>query len=155
MSDLTAHILAVVARLKGETAPTPAAPTVADSPRAAMPTASPPDPAEIARVLGLPLAQLDRVIEVRVSWLPVTLWFVPGETDAEGLLADGVNRGRIWTAGELLDLLRIPDLTKVSARTVALAKLEFDGEITDVRRPAAAARTGGGTESLRGSGESS
>ena len=70
-------------------------------------TPSAPDPAEVARVLGLPLPQLDRLLEVRVSWLPVTLWFVPGEAQTEGLLAEGVSRGRIWTAGELLDLLSI------------------------------------------------
>jgi hypothetical protein len=96
-----------------------------------------PDLAEVARVLGLPLPQLDRLVEVRVPWLPVTLWFVPGESEAEGLLADSVSRGRIWTAGELLDLLAVPGITKAAARHVALAKLEVDGEVTRiVRRPA-------------------
>ena len=94
-----------------------------------------PDPAEVARVLGLPLAQLDRALEVRVPWWPDGLWFVPTVADAEALCAEGITRGRIWTVGDLQDWLSIPGMTKAGARTLALAKLEFDGVITDVRRP--------------------
>jgi len=92
-----------------------------------------PAPAEVARVLGLPLNQLDRVLEVRVPWLPVTLWFCPAEADATGLMTEGVSRGRIWTAAELLDLLGIPSITKAGVRTLAVAKLEFDGDVVEVR----------------------
>jgi hypothetical protein len=35
----------------------------------------------------------------------------------------------------LADLLAIPGITKQQARTIALAKFEFEGEITEVRRP--------------------
>jgi hypothetical protein len=92
---------------------------------------APPDP-EISRVLGLPVTQLDRLLQVRVPWLPESLWFVPDEAAVEALVGDGVSRGRIWTAGELLDLLSLPT-TKIEARTIAHAKVEFDGEVTAVR----------------------
>ena len=73
-----------------------------------------------------------------MPWLPATLWFVPSEAAGELLVGEGVTRGRIWTIGDLQDLLSIPGMTKAGARTLALAKLEFDGVITDVRRPATA-----------------
>jgi hypothetical protein len=91
------------------------------------------DPAELGRVLGLPLDQLDRVLELRVPGLPVTLWFVPADADAEELLVEGVTRGRIWTARELQDILSIPGITKAGARTVATAKVFMDGDVTVVR----------------------
>jgi hypothetical protein len=90
----------------------------------------------VAHLLGLPLARFaeaGQMLEVRVPWLPVTLWFVPDEPAVAMLLGEGLSRGRIWTAGELLDLLRIPDLTTARGRTVALAKLGFDGEVVTVR----------------------
>jgi hypothetical protein len=98
-----------------------------------------PDPTEVARVLGLPVDQLDCVLEVRVAWLPVTLWFVPDAVAADALLGEGTSRGRIWTRTELLDLLAIPSLTKVHARTIATTKASFDGEVVPVR-PAASTR---------------
>jgi len=91
-----------------------------------------PDPAAVARLLGLPLNKVDRVIEVRVRWLPMSLWFVPDEAGVEMLLSEGVTRGRIWTTSELLDLLNT-DITKASARTLAVVKLQFDGDVVDVR----------------------
>ena len=101
------------------------------------------DPAEVARVLGLPLAQLDRMLEVRVPWWPAGLWFVPTVADAE-TLCGGIPRCRIWTGGDLQEWLSIPGMTKAGLRTLALAKLQFDGEITDVRRPAPAGGPAGG-----------
>jgi hypothetical protein len=92
---------------------------------------------EVGRVLGLPLDQLDRVLEIRVPWWPDPLWFVPAEADAEILVHEGISRGRIWTAGELRDLLSIPGITKASARRVAEAKLAMDGDVTVVRPVAA------------------
>jgi hypothetical protein len=105
----------------------------------ALPQTSPapaasPDPVEVARVLGLPLAELDRVLRVRVPGLEVPLWFVPTSADAAALVtARTAPRGAVWTARELLDLLAVPGLTQAQARTVALAKLEFDGDVVDVR----------------------
>ena len=53
--------------------------------------------------------------------------------DVEALVAEGVSRGRIWTARELQDILSIPGITKAGARTVAAAKLFMDGDVTVVR----------------------
>lgn len=98
------------------------------------------DPSAVARVLGLPLDQLDRVLEIRVPWLPVSLWFVPDERAVEGLLGDGVTRGRIWTAAELQDLLSLPRVTPATARTLAEAKLAMDGDVVTVRTPPGSSR---------------
>jgi hypothetical protein len=96
------------------------------------PPAAPPTPAEVARVLGLPIPFLDRMLEVRVPGLPVTLWFVPGENAVELLMAEGVTRGRIWTSQELLTWLTIPGITKASTRTTIEYKLAFEGVLTAV-----------------------
>ena len=95
---------------------------------------------EVARLLSMPLprfAQEGCLLEVRVPWLEVTLWFVPGQADAEALLRDGVaHRGQIWTARELEDLLSVPGLTPEHAQTLAFAKLEFSGTVVEVRHRA-------------------
>jgi hypothetical protein len=70
-------------------------------------------------------------LEVRVPWWPQTLWFVPDEPHARILEAEGVSRGRIWTAGELMDLLAVPGTPNVCL--LALAKLEFAGDVVEVR----------------------
>lgn len=44
-----------------------------------------------------------------------------------------MSRGRVWTAGELADLLAIPDLTREQVTIIALARLEFAGEVVEVR----------------------
>ena len=95
-----------------------------------------PDPATVARLLGMPLDRFEREgapMEIRVPWLPVTLWLVPAEADAEALVGEGVSRGRVWTAWELMDLLAIPGLTREQAQTVARVKATFDGEVVEVR----------------------
>lgn len=95
-----------------------------------------PDPAMVARLLRLPLgrfAREGRSLEIRVPWHPETFWFVPSEAAAEALVREGVSRGRVWTARELLDLLTVPGLTKEQARTVALVKATFAGEVVEVR----------------------
>jgi hypothetical protein len=94
----------------------------------------PPDPAEVARVLGIPFDHLDRVVRVRVPWLDRLLWFVPTKADAARLVATGeASRGTCWTRQELLDLLAIPGITPEQIRLVAVARLEFGGEGVDVR----------------------
>ena len=40
-------------------------------------------------------------IQLRVPGWARTLWFVPGEGEVTHLMAQGVGRGRIWTAAEL------------------------------------------------------
>jgi hypothetical protein len=93
----------------------------------------------VTRFVGMPLdrfAKEGALLEVQVPWWPTTIWFVPGQSDVATLVTEGVGRGRIWTARELADLLAIPGITKQQARTIALAKFEFEGEIAEVRRPA-------------------
>jgi hypothetical protein len=123
MSDLTARIREVVARLTAEAAPAATAPPD-------------PDPVELARVLALPLDRLDVVLTVRTPWWPNPLYFVPGEADAEALVAAGeATRGAIWTARELLDLVAMPGLEPAGVQTVVRAKVAFDGQLAEVRRP--------------------
>jgi hypothetical protein len=56
-----------------------------------------------------------QLIEVRVAWLEVTVWFVPEERDA------------------------LPARTTATVRSLPLAKCSIDGDIVDVRpRPAGA-----------------
>jgi hypothetical protein len=90
----------------------------------------------VARLVRMPLHVFEREgcpLEVRVGWLPVTLWFVPRGADVEALAQEGVSRGRVWTARDLADLLSIPGLTPEQARTIAHAKLEFGGVVVEVR----------------------
>ena len=92
----------------------------------------------VARVVGLPLgrfAEEGGPLEVRVPWHPDTLWLVPDERHAEILVCEGVRRGRIWTARELLDVMTLPGRTPDVVRTLALAKLTFDGDLVEVGRP--------------------
>lgn len=95
-----------------------------------------PDPAAVGRLLGMPLDQFAREgcpVEIKTPWLDLPLWLVPSEAAAEALVREGVSRGRVWTAGELLDLLAVPGLTREQARTVALVKATFTGEVVEVR----------------------
>ena len=87
-------------------------------------------------LLGLPLdafAGAGHLLEVRVPWHQVTLWLVPDEGAVQRLEAEGLSRGRIWTSQEVADLLSVPGIARESARMVALAKLGFDGVVTEVR----------------------
>ena len=117
MNPLAHHALAIAARLLGQE------------------RSGPPLPG-IALLIAMPLDQFAEEgcpLEIRVPWLPVSLWFVPGEADAEALAKEGVGRGRVWTARELMDLLAIEGLTSEQVKTLAQAKLEFEGEVVEVR----------------------
>src|SRR5262249_44300179 len=90
----------------------------------------------VARLLGLRLdafAGAGYMLEVRVPWNSTTLWFVPDDVAAEALVAEGVSRGRIWTSGELLDLLSIPTIGSAGVQTIARTKLAVDGDVRTVR----------------------
>jgi hypothetical protein len=92
---------------------------------------------ELTPILAMPLdefASNGKLLEVRVSWLNVTLWFVPEERDAESLVRDGVSRGRMWTAAELMDVMTINERTSEELQAIALVKLAFDGDIAAVIR---------------------
>jgi hypothetical protein len=56
-------------------------------------------------------AEFGQPIELQVPWLPATVWFVPDRRHVDILTREGISRGRIFTAAELQDLLRIPGLT--------------------------------------------
>lgn len=89
----------------------------------------------VTTLLAMPLdhfAQQAAWLEIRVPWHQGTLWFVSSGLDAERLAREGISRGRIWTAQELTNLLSIPNLVPESIRTVALAKMEFLGEVITV-----------------------
>jgi hypothetical protein len=74
------------------------------------------------------------LLELRVSFLAVTLFFVSSEDDVLPLLQEGISRGRIWTLGELTDLFSIPNLTSIGRLTIATARAMFDGEVVSVTR---------------------
>ncbi len=96
-----------------------------------------PDLEAVGHLLAMPLdvfAREGQPLEVRVPWLTVTLWFVPTDADGERLAQKGVSRGRIWTARELADLLSGTGLEGEQVKAVALAKLEFGGDVVAVRR---------------------
>jgi hypothetical protein len=95
-----------------------------------------PERFDIAGLLAMPLDRFAReghCLEVRVAWHHETLWFVPDERDAAALGREGVGRGRVWTARELMDLMTLSDLTLATVRTLALAKCVIDGDIVEVR----------------------
>ena len=96
-----------------------------------------PNNTAFTQLMGMPLdlfAREGQLLEVRVPYLAQTLWFVPGESDAEGLTQEGISRGRIWTARELGDLLSFAGLRPDDIKAVALAKIELGGEVVEMRR---------------------
>ena len=95
-----------------------------------------PASADLIRLLAMPLDEFARegqCLEIRVAWHPATLWFVPDERDAAALGRDGVGRGRVWTARELMDLMALSNRTPETVQTLALAKCALDGDIVEVR----------------------
>ncbi len=71
-------------------------------------------------------------IELRVDWFDETIWIVPTTSAADELIREGICRGRIWTAAELIDLHSIDRLPKTEARGIALLKAEFGLDILSV-----------------------
>jgi len=91
-----------------------------------------------ARILSMPLDRFERErrsLEVRVPWLPETLWFVPGERQVESLTKQGVGRGRIWTVRELLLLYKLPSLDRRRTQEIGQVKARLGGEIVSVEGP--------------------
>src|SRR3989442_3886277 len=82
----------------------------------------------VTRFLSMTLREFEdqgRPLEVKVPGLSVTLWFVPGSSEQEALVSEGVSPGRIWTAAELTALWKFPSLTREQAQTLARIKAEF------------------------------
>ena len=74
----------------------------------------------------------DHAVEVAVPWLSETLWFVPGPDQVDMLLGEGVARGRIWTAGELSDLINLPGVTRQDIENIGRLKAGFGAEVLSV-----------------------
>ena len=91
----------------------------------------------VARLLELSLPQFARSgqpLEVRVPWWPETLFFVPEERAAQELYGKGIKRERIWTAGELLNLLGGPSWPPEALRVILVTRRAFEGEVVQVLR---------------------
>lgn len=89
----------------------------------------------VTEILNMPLSRFateGRALEVRVPWQQETLWFAPGLEQVGRLMARGVQRGWIWTAGELSEMSRILDRDPDGIRTLARIKAELDGELISV-----------------------
>ncbi len=87
------------------------------------------------RLLQMPLGQFEREgrpIQFKVPGFQETLWFVPGCPEREDLTAKGVGRGRIWTVRELMEIWKVPELTREQAQTLARVKIEFEAEVVSV-----------------------
>jgi hypothetical protein len=90
-----------------------------------------------SRFLEMTLAEFetqDHALQVRVPWLPESLWFVPSSAKATILSQEGISRGRIWTAKELRNLLEVGEVTPEALRTLTQIKQEFGAEFTRFRR---------------------
>jgi hypothetical protein len=61
--------------------------------------------------------------KLRVPGCSQTIWFAPGECEAEELLKRGVQRGRIWTSAELAELWKTPGHCVELARNLARLRI--------------------------------
>ena len=96
----------------------------------------------VTRLLGMSLegfAKQDYGIQVRVPWLDDTLWFVPTPAHSKVLIHEGTPRGRIWTAGELRDLISLPGIDRNDIESIGRLRAAFDAEIVAVERDESAA----------------
>jgi len=59
-------------------------------------------------------------------------FFVPGPVEGRKRVEKGVDRGRIWTAGEVVQL-RDAGVTKADPHKIAEAKVLFNGRVEAVR----------------------
>lgn len=78
------------------------------------------------------------ITEVRVPGIGPTLFFVPALADVVRLMAEGISRGRVWTAGELADMATVTTRPRETWAAVMLAKLALDGDVIEGRPRAAA-----------------
>ena len=90
----------------------------------------------LARLLAMRLDVFTREgqpVEIRVPWWPATLFFVPDVRHAEALSREGIERARVWTAAELVQLLEGVPWNAEALRIVMVARREFGGEVVQVR----------------------
>ncbi|MBZ5639929.1 MAG: hypothetical protein LAO51_14375 [Acidobacteriia bacterium] len=89
------------------------------------------------QVLEMSLREFERcgyAVEATVPWLSETLWFVPRVEHIRVLMADGVRRGRIWTARELTDLLSISGMNPQDIAGFARLKAAFGIDVFSVEQ---------------------
>jgi hypothetical protein len=70
-------------------------------------------------------------LEVQLPDVPETLWFVSGPQEVQMLRAEGVPRGRIWSAPELRALLESQGMTHEDALAIARTKVAFNCEVAN------------------------
>jgi hypothetical protein len=68
-----------------------------------------------------------------VPYLDQTLWFVPSNQFVAQLMNDGVTRGRIWTAGELQNLVSIPSIPRGDLQRIVRLKSAFGAQVVEVK----------------------
>ena len=137
MVDLTPRIEKLLGNLSRAGRPAGEASAHGEAPPPTLHAGDPGFAEAVARLVGMPLDQYARhgaPLEVRVPWHGETLWFVLDDRQAEALVREGVSRGRIWTAGELGELMTLPEPTPEIVQRIALVKREFGGDIVEVRR---------------------
>jgi len=74
------------------------------------------------------------MVEVTVPWLDQSLWIVAHSHLAAHLVAQGVHRGHIWTAAELIDLDRLDGATADDRVAIAKLKAQFGAAVVSVDR---------------------
>lgn len=109
--------------------PNEARPTEMDVPAAAdRPAATP--TLDVETILSMPLSEFGaRHLAARIQ-LPdgTQCWFVSGAAEVAVLRGEGVDRGLIWTARELADVLGAGWSRETIGRLIA-CKREFDGSV--------------------------
>lgn len=68
----------------------------------------------------------EQALEVRVPWLPESLWFVSSSTVAGRLNLEGITHGRIWTVTELRDLLESGEVALKTIQRLVWIKQELN-----------------------------
>ena len=91
-----------------------------------------------AQVLEMSLEEFEHAgfsIEIRVPWLPHTLWWVPRAEHVAGLQLHNVERGRVYTAKELNNLtsvLNSGENGREDLRRLVQLKLKLSAEFVTV-----------------------
>ena len=137
MADLKPRIEKLLGNLSGAGRPAGEALAQVEAPPPVLRAGDPGFADAVAHLVGMPLDRYARdgaPLEVQVPWHGETLWLVPDDRQADALAREGVSRGRIWTAGELIALMALPDRTPEIVQRLALAKRAVDGDIVEVRR---------------------
>lgn len=73
------------------------------------------------------------ILRVWSKVLDEGIYFVSGEAQVQALLEQGISRGKIYSAQELLALLELPGLSGEGVKLIHEAKQLFSGTATEVR----------------------